>query len=202
VSEYASEPPSYSASNSTRKVAAMPKKKTAPSAPTELAIDKVRRLMRSTGFDEEEIYGGEDNQVHFSSREEGDIGEGRADPGTVQFASKKAREIEAAVPGSKARVGIVDEWVNITVTLPPGSPPVPRSEPKIVTVPRAEVAPKARASLKPGDKVKYTNYTVGGSFQATAIVTWDHGKSIEARTLHDEKIRLERAADGSLRRFT
>lgn len=66
----------------------------------------------------------------------------------------------------------------------------------------AEVARKAR-TLQPGDEIKYTNFTVGGSFEGTAIVTWDHGKSVEARTLPaGEKIRLERAADGLLRRFT
>jgi hypothetical protein len=66
---------------------------------------------------------------------------------------------------------------------------------------RAQEVGKLR-TLKPGDEIRYTNYTVGGSFQGTAVVTWDHGKSVEARSLHGERIRLERAADGSLRRFT
>ena len=66
---------------------------------------------------------------------------------------------------------------------------------------RAEAVRKTR-SLKPGDEIEYTNYTVGGSFKGTAVVTWDHGRSVEARTLSGEKLRLERAQDGTLRRFT
>ncbi|HSX21412.1 MAG TPA: hypothetical protein VLE97_01405 [Gaiellaceae bacterium] len=167
-------------------------------------IEAVRRVMRSSGFDEEEAYGQRDDELLFSSREDGDVAEGRADPGTVQFAREKAKEVEAAVPGAKARVGVVDEWVSVTVTLPPGSPPrVPTPEPE--PAPRAVVpttSSRQRTSLKPGDEVKYTNFTIGGSYEGTAIVTWDHGKSVEARTLRGEKLRLERAADGSLRRFT
>lgn len=168
------------------------------------ALEAVRRLMRSSGFSEEEVYGGTEDQVHFASREEGDVLEGRADPGTVRFASAKAREIEAVVPGARARVEVVDEWVSITVTLPPGSPPAPRSAPRgPVPAPRAAPPPRPRATLRPGDEVTYTNFTVGGSHEGRAVVTWDHGKSVEARTLPaGEKIRLERAADGSLRRFT
>lgn len=66
---------------------------------------------------------------------------------------------------------------------------------------RAEGVRKLR-TLKPGDEIEYTNFTVGGSYKGQAIVTWDHGKSVEARTLGGEKLRLERASDGSLRRFT
>jgi len=173
-----------------------------PSGPS--ALEVVRRLMRSTGFDEEEAYDDADNQLHFTSRDEGDIVEGRADPGTVQFARTKAKEIEAAVPGAKARTEVVDEWVSITVTLPPGSPPIPKhAHQEPIPTTRVEPAPKVARTLRPGDKVKYTNFTIGSSYEGTAIVTWDHGKSVEARTLYnDEKIRLERAADGSLRRFT
>jgi hypothetical protein len=101
----------------------MPSKKkpsARPSGPS--ALETVRRLMRSSSFDEEEVYGGTEDQVHFASREEGDILEGRADPGMVRFARAKAREIEEAVPGAKARVEGVDEWVSITVTLPQESP--------------------------------------------------------------------------------
>jgi hypothetical protein len=158
--------------------------------------------MRSTGFDEEEVDGGGDNQLHFASREEGDVLEGRADPGMVRFARQKAKEIETAVPGAKARVEVIDEWVSITVTLPSGSPPVPKSEAKTPAI-RAATTPKRTRTLQPGDEIEYTNFTVGGSFKGKAIVTWDHGKSVEARTLpNGERIRLERAADGSLRRFT
>ena len=56
--------------------------------------------------------------------------------------------------------------------------------------------------FKPGDEIKYTNFTIGGTHEGTAIVTWDHGKRVEARTLGGEQITLERAKDGSLRRFT
>ena len=76
---------------------------------------------------------------------------------------------------------------------------VPSAPPHAVT---AQPPSRQRATLKPGDEVKYTNFTVGGSQEGTAIVTWDHGKSVEARTLRGEKLRLERASDGSLRRFS
>ena len=178
------------------------KKKKSPPSPVD-ARATVRRLMRSSGFDEEEVYGGAADQLHFASREDGDVLEGRADPGTVRFAREKAKEVEAAVPGAKARTEVVDEWVSIAVTLPPGTPPVPRSAPKeppARAVPPPQ--PRQRASLRPGDEVKYTNFTIGGSYEGTAIVTWDHGKSVEARTIGGERLRLERAADGSLRRFT
>jgi hypothetical protein len=56
--------------------------------------------------------------------------------------------------------------------------------------------------FKPGDEIKYTNFTVGGSYEGTAIVSWDHGKRVEARSLSGEGLTLERAKDGSLRRFT
>lgn len=180
------------------------KKPTAISKDTALAI--VRRLMHSTGFDEEEVYGGGENQVFFTSREEGDVLEGRADPGLVRFARETAKEIEAAVPGAKARADVVDEWVSIAVTLPSTTPPAPAPK-KPEPTPLPEWAQRAKEKapkyLRPGDEIKYTNFTVGGSYEGTAIVTWDHGKSgVEARTLGGEKIRLERAADGSLRRFT
>jgi len=181
------------------------KKKQAAAAPVANPIDTVRRLMRSSGFDEEEVYGGAENQIHFASREEGDVLEGRADPGTVRFAREKAKEIETAVPGAKARVEVVDEWVSIAVTLPGGVPPPAKAPAE--TRPLPEWAQRLKGKepkyLQPGDEVKYTNFTVGGSYEGKAVVTWDHGKSVEARTLPaGEKIRLERAADGSLRRFT
>jgi len=138
---------------------AKPRKKKELTLSKEAALTLVRRLMQSTGFDEEEQEG---DRIHFGSREGGDMEEDRADPALVRFARTKAKEIEAAVPGSKVRVEPVDEWVTIDVTLP----------------------------------------TAGRSFKGTAIVTWDHGKSVEARTLDGERIRLERAQDGSLRRFT
>jgi hypothetical protein len=242
----------------------MPKtsKKKTPALSRESALEIVRRLMRSSGFDEEEVYGGGENQVHFASREEGDVLEGRADPGLVRLAREKAKEIEAAVPGAKARAEVVDEWVSIDVTLPsaksralkplkvgdaveiPGGPdstlvgtikrifndgtpaesaevhaqgylpsfhptrtlkkarrrPLPAAAP--APAPSTPTLPTRQRYLKPGDEVAYTNFTVGGSYEGKAIATWDHGKSVEARTLGGEKIRLERASDGSLRRFT
>jgi hypothetical protein len=191
----------------TREIA-MAKKKTARTIPAKLpaqdAIETVRRLMRSSGFDEEAVYGGAESQLHFASREEGDVLEGRADPGTIRFARDKAKEVEAAVPGTKARVEVVDEWVSIAVTLPPGTTMPRAAEPEPPPTRPAPPPPpsRQRASLRPGDEIEYTNFTVGGSFKNKAIVTWDHGKSVEARTLSGERIRLERAADGSLRRFT
>ena len=187
-------------------------KQKAPQSPSPNLIDTVRRLMQSSGFDEEEVYGGAPDQLHFASREEGDVLEGRADPGTVRFARDKAKEVEAAVPGAKTRVEVVDEWVSIAVTLPSGSAPrvtTPVPEPPsraVIPQPPSSYevgyTPRQRATLRPGDEVKYTNFTIGGSYEGTAVVTWDHGKNVEARTLGGEKMRLERAADGSLRRFT
>ena len=240
-----------------------PRKTKTPALSREAALDTVRRLMRSTGFDEEEQAG---DRIHFGSREGGDMENDRADPGLVRFALSKAKEIEAAVPGARARVEPVDEWVTIDVTLPvPGARPqkplkvgdaveipgglsgtlvgtieriynqgsaaesaevrVPgyapsyhptrtlkrtrrRPAPKTATPVPAAPAPtpaptaRSRATLRPGDEVEYTNFTIGGSSKAKAIVTWDHGKSVEARTLGNDRIRLERASDGSLRRFT
>jgi len=241
---------------------AKPRKKKEPALSKEAALALVRRLMQSTGFDEEEQEG---DRIHFGSREGGDMEEDRADPALVRFARTKAKEIEDALPGSKVRVEPVDEWVTIAVTLPSAGP---RAKPlKIgdaVEIPsglggtlvgtiarlfnndtasessevrvegyapsyhptrtlkktrrrpgraRTTPAPAPTASaaaatapsrrLQPGDEVEYTNFTVGGSYKGKAAVTWDHGKSVEARTLPaGEKIRLERAADGSLRRFT
>jgi len=191
--------------SATTKKVNMPKKKPkAPQSPQPDPIEAIRRVLKSSGFDEEEAYGQKDHELLFSSRDEGDVAEGRADPGTVRFAREKAKEVEAAVPGTKAHVEVVDEWVSINVTLPPGAAPrVPTPEP--APPPRAIYAQPSshqRAVLRPGDEIKYTNFTIGGSHEGTAIVTWDHGKSVEARTLGGEKLRLERAADGSLRRFT
>ena len=244
----------------------MPRKKKEPALSREVALDVVRRLMKSTGFDEEEQEG---DRIHFGSREGGDMEEDRADPALVRFARTKAAEIEAAVPGSKVRIEPVDEWVTIDVTLPSAGPrpkplkvgdavevpsglggtlvgtiarlfnngmasesaevhvegyapsyhptrtlkktrrrpgrvppkPAPTAPP---TPPAASVVapPKSQRSLRPGDEIDYTNFTIGGSFKGKAIVTWDHGKSVEARTLGGERLRLERASDGSLRRFT
>lgn len=221
------------------------------------ALAEVRRIMRSTGFDEESVSG---TAIHFASRDEGDVLEGTPDPGVLRLARGKAKEIEAAVPGSRARVEVVDEWVSIDVTLPSArsksrplkvgdvvevpdglggvatgtvsritegsrnpfqvrfesgvtlhyapdqlkrvttKKPSPRhSSPRAVAFAPTRSTPRI---FQPGDEVKYTNFTIGGSHQGTAVVTWDHGKSVEARTLTGQKIRLERAADGSLRRFS
>jgi len=56
--------------------------------------------------------------------------------------------------------------------------------------------------LEPGTEIYFTNYTLGGSYRRLAIVTWDHGRTVEARTYAGERVRLERAPDGTLRRFT
>jgi hypothetical protein len=82
---------------------------------------------------------------------------------------------------------------------PRRAPTAPAPSPLVATAPTTQ---KSQRSLRPGAEIDYTNFTIGGSFKGTAIVTWDHGKSVEARTLDGERIRLERAQDGSLRRFT
>jgi hypothetical protein len=242
---------------------AKPRKTKTPALSKDAALDAIRRIMRSTGFDEEDQQG---DRIHFSSREGGDMENDRADPALVRFAREKAKEIETAVPGSKVHVETVDEWVSIAVALPgPGGRTqkplkvgdaveipdglggalvgtiariynqgtssesaevhVARYAPSyhpIRTLKKTRKRPTSRAATtappppppttpaapqqrrhQPGDEIEYTNYTVGGSFKGKAIVTWDHGKSgVEARTLGGERLRLERAADGSLRRFT
>jgi hypothetical protein len=242
---------------------AQTRKKKEPPLSKEAALAIVRRLMQSTSFDEESQDG---DRILFGSREGGDMEEDRADPTLVSFARKMAKEIEVAVPGSKARVETVDEWVTINVTLPTvatrskvtlkvddiveapdgiggtaigtvtriddeGSrglhaqvrfdsgqtihypigdlkktqrrtdrPPATRTPSPTAATPPPQ---KLRATLKPGDEIEYTNFTVGGSYKGKAVVTWDHGKSVEARTLPaGQNIRLERASDGALRRFT
>lgn len=223
------------------------------------ALEAVRRLMQSTGFDDEEAYGQRTDEVSFTTRDEGDVLEGRADPGMIRFARVKAKEIETAVPGTKARVEVVDEWVSIVVALPSAAKRKPlkvndtvelsnglgrtvigmivrlynegmssesaeihakgyapsfhptrtlkKSRKRALKLSPSTSSPTPKSSsstqLRPGDEVKYTLFTIGGSREATAIVTWDHGKSgVEARSLGGERFRLERAADGSLRRFT
>jgi len=180
-----------------------PKKKAPPRALktplTTNPLDMIRRILRSTGFEEEEAYGQAPDEVLFMSREEA---EDRADPETVRFAREKAKELESAVPGARARVEVVDEWVSIRVTLPRGAQrnPEPTPEPRTRIL---DLPPRQRPSLRPGDEVKYVNFTTGRSYEGKAVVTWDHGKSVEALTLpSNEKILLERAADGLLRRFT
>jgi hypothetical protein len=61
---------------------------------------------------------------------------------------------------------------------------------------------RAMKKHQPGDEVKYTNFTIGGQHEGTAIVVWDHGNRVEARTLRGDRMSLERAKDGSLRRFS
>lgn len=183
----------------------MARTKKAPPLSKEAALAAIRGIMRPTGFDEEEQTG---DEILFGSREGGDMEEDRHDPALARFALATAKKIEAAVPGSKARVDTVDEWVSIGVTIPASKPwkrakgpeikpPAPAPVPSPVQMPAAR-----RGRLQPGAEIKYTNFTVGGSQQGTAIVTWDHGKRVEARTLGGQSISLERAADGSLRRFT
>lgn len=58
-----------------------------------------------------------------------------------------------------------------------------------------------RYGTKPGDEVKYTTITANGRYEGTAIVTFDHGEIVEARTPDGEKLRLERAYNGALRRI-
>jgi hypothetical protein len=175
-----------------------------PKLTQQAALDVVRGLMRGSSFDEDEQI---DNRILFSSREGGDMEKDRADPGLLRFAVAKAKEIEEALPGSKARVEAVDEWVTLGVTLSSKA-----SSPKVVRVteipakvplasPPVPTDPQKRC-VPPGTEVDYTNFTVGGSFKGKAIVTWDHGKSVEARTLSGEPLRLKKASDGSLRRFT
>lgn len=159
------------------------------------AVATVRRLLRSTGFEEEDVAG---NRISFGARDDDDIYEGRPNPGLLRLAREKAKELKDAIPGAQVHVEDVDEWVSLTVTLPTVpvavAPPAPAP---------SRSAPTARAArtLRPGDEITFTTFTVGGSRESAAIVTWDHGKSVEARTLGGEKLRLERAGDGSLRRF-
>jgi hypothetical protein len=58
------------------------------------------------------------------------------------------------------------------------------------------------ATLKPGDQVTFTTFMVGGSHPEQGTVLWDYGgQGVSVTTKSGEKVRLERAKDGSLRRF-
>jgi hypothetical protein len=66
---------------------------------------------------------------------------------------------------------------------------------------RAEASRKM-VTLKPGDQVTFTTFTVGGSRPEQGTVLWDYGRhGVSITTKSGEKVRLERAGDGSLRRF-
>lgn len=66
---------------------------------------------------------------------------------------------------------------------------------------RAEASRKL-ATLKPGDQVKYTTFTVGGQWEGVATVVWDYGRTgVDAIVAGGKRVRLERAPSGKLRRY-
>jgi len=67
--------------------------------------------MRTAGFTEDE-----DEQLVFSAPD--NLAGKPASAKYIQFARGKAKELEAAVPGARTRLDVVDQWVTIAVTLP------------------------------------------------------------------------------------
>jgi hypothetical protein len=86
----------------------------------------IRRMMKSAGFAEDK-----DERLVFSAA---DNTSGRTHPHGDTPASRKfvesakdhARAVELAVPGVRTRVDVVDQWVNIGVTLPPEAKKSPK----------------------------------------------------------------------------
>jgi hypothetical protein len=77
----------------------------------------VRRIMKAAGFNEDE-----DKSLRFSAADNTSgrtypAGDMPASKKFVQFAKDRARDVERAVPGAKTRVEMVDQWMNIYVTL-------------------------------------------------------------------------------------
>lgn len=78
-------------------------------------------MMKSAGF--AEVAEGDDEQLVFSAADNTSgrtypHGDTPASRKFVQSAKDHARAVEQAVPGARAHVDVVDQWVNISVTLP------------------------------------------------------------------------------------
>lgn len=75
--------------------------------------------MKAAGFAEDEnkslVFSAADN----TSGRTYPYGDTPANPKFVRSAKDHARALEQAVPGARTRVDVVDQWVNIHVTLPP-----------------------------------------------------------------------------------
>lgn len=80
----------------------------------QIAEQTIRKKMRSAGFTEDE-----DQQLVFSAPD--NLSGKPASAKYVQFARDRARELELAVPGARTRLDVVDNWVTISVTLPPAA---------------------------------------------------------------------------------
>ena len=106
-----------------------------------IAAQTIRRIMRTAGFAENEdfVFSAADNT---SGRTHPDA-DTPASRKFVQSAKGHARAVEQAVPGARTSVNVVDQWVNISVTLPP-EPPEARKSPKQLDREIAEALTKPR----------------------------------------------------------
>lgn len=91
----------------------------------QIAEQTIRKKMRAAGFKEDE-----DAQLVFSAADNTSgrtypAGDTPASRKFVQLAKDRARELEMAVPGARTRVDVVDQWVTISVTLPPEAKKTP-----------------------------------------------------------------------------
>lgn len=100
--------------------------------------------MRTAGFTEDKndplVFSAADN----TSGRTYPAGDTSASHRFVQSAKDRAREVELAVPGARTRVNVVDQWVNIRVTLPSEEKKTKKS-PKQLEREIAEALAKPRA---------------------------------------------------------
>ena len=109
-----------------------------------IAEQTIRRIMRTAGFAEDK-----DDQLVFSAADNTSgrtypAGDTPASRKFVQSAKDRAREVERAVPGARTSVDVVDQWVNISVTMPPEA----KKSPKQLDREIAEALAKPRASSR------------------------------------------------------
>ena len=113
-----------------------------------IAEQTIRRIMRTAGFAEDKddpfVFSAADN----TSGRTYPYGDKPANRKFVQLAKDHAREVERAVPGARTRVDVVDQWVNIRVTLPKKA----KKSPKQLDHEVAEALAKPR---EPSRKIGY-----------------------------------------------
>ena len=109
-----------------------------------IAEQTIRRILRTAGFAEDKVHPLVFSAADNTSGRTYPAGDKPASLKFVQSAKDRAREVELAVPGARTRVNVVDQWVNIRVTLPPEA----KKSPKQLDREIAEVLAKPRASSR------------------------------------------------------
>ena len=77
---------------------------------------QVRAIMKSSGFDEDMPYGGSEDALYYSTRDDGDVGEEQPGPADIRGAKELRARVQSAVPGVKGAIDTVDEWTNLKFT--------------------------------------------------------------------------------------